>query len=111
MKAIRSEHEDVVVLALRGDFDAYVSRPFLDEIERLREEGRSRIVLNMRRVRFVGSSALGALIRARRACREGAGDLILSELSAVVRQAIGLLGLEEVFAVHENDAEAVQALG
>jgi anti-anti-sigma factor len=75
----------IVVLTLKGEFDSFVTNAFSNEIAKVNADGVHRIVLNMRLVKFVNSTALGAMIKARKQCRASGGDLVVSQPSARVR--------------------------
>lgn len=110
MKVIKETHGDAVVLTLKGEFDSFVTGPFSDEVQKVHDGGVHRIVLNMRLVKFVNSTALGAMIRARKACQAGGGDLVVSQPSQAVREAMEALGLDKLFSFHDGDAAAVAVL-
>src|SRR5687767_10454135 len=62
------EHsENHATLHLRGEFDTYYVRNLQEEIDALVEGGVARIVLNLRLVKFINSTALGAIIKASKA--------------------------------------------
>ena len=110
MKVHERQRADVVLVDLRGDFDAFSSRPWLDEIQRLLETGVRKIVINLRLVKFVNSTGLGSMLKARRQCRHLHGDLVLSQPAAAVREAIEALGLERALPMHSSDDDALAFL-
>jgi anti-anti-sigma factor len=110
MKVLKENLDGIVMLTLKGEFDSFVTGAFTREIEKVREEGCHRIVLNMSQVKFINSTALGAIIKARKGCRAGQGDLVVSTPSAAVREAMESLGLDRLFSIHADDDEALQAL-
>lgn len=115
MKLIRENYDGgsqpAVVLTLKGEFDSFVTSAFADEVQKVRDEGVNRIALNMRLVKFVNSTALGAMIRARKACKAEGGDVVVSQPSKAVREAMEVLGLDRVFALYDDDDAAVAGLG
>ena len=111
MKLLKETLTDAVVLTLKGEFDSFVTNAFGGEIQKVFDDGIHNIVLNMRLVKFVNSTALGAMIKARKGCKAGHGDLVVSQPSAAVREAMQSLGLDRLFSIYEDDEEAVGALG
>jgi anti-sigma B factor antagonist len=101
----------VVVLALRGEFDSFVTASFLREVSAIIEAGHPRIVLNMRFVKFVNSTALGAMLKVRKLCLAAGGKLVLSNPATTVREALESLHLQSLLPIHEHDEDAVVALG
>jgi anti-anti-sigma factor len=110
MKVLKESLDGVVLLTLKGEFDSFVTSAFTHEIDKVRAEGCQRVVLNMNQVKFINSTALGAIIKARKACRGDQGDLVVSAPSAAVREAMESLGLDRLFAIHADDDEALAAL-
>lgn len=110
MKVLKENLAGVVVLTLKGEFDSFVTNAFSNEIQKVQDEGTHRIVLNMRLVKFVNSTALGAMIKARKGARQAGGDLVISQPSAAVREAMESLGLDRLFSIYDDDESACVAL-
>ena len=110
MKVLKENLAGIVVLTLKGEFDSFVTNPFNNEIAKVQDDGVHKIVLNMRLVKFVNSTALGAMIRARKSCRASGGDVVISQPSPAVKEAMESLGLDRLFTIHEDDEEAIATL-
>jgi anti-anti-sigma factor len=109
MKAIIRRNGSKALLILKGEFDTFVRDAFLEEIQRLSEQGARWIVLDMLRVKFLSSSGVTALLRARAVVRDLGGELAIARLSQDVRQTLELLGMEAVFFVASEDDTTVCA--
>ena len=68
MNVLKENLGGIVVLTLKGEFDTFVTGAFSNEITNCLSEGAHSIVLNMRLVKFVNSTALGSMIKARKQC-------------------------------------------
>jgi anti-anti-sigma factor len=110
VKVLKESVSGIVVLTLKGEFDSFVTTAFGGEITKVQEEGCSSIVLNMNQVRFINSTALGAMIKARKACRAAHGDLVVSQPSTAVIDAMESLGLDRLFTIYDDDELALSAL-
>ena len=110
MKLLKESLGNVVLLTLKGEFDSFVTNAFGNEIAKIQAEGGHRIVLNMAQVKFVNSTALGSVIKARKNCRSAQGDVIISSPSQPVRDAMDSLGLDRLFAICEDDVAAIAAI-
>lgn len=110
MKVLKETLSDVVVLTLKGEFDSFVTNAFSAEIQKVLDGGITRIVLNMRLVKFVNSTALGAMIKARKGSKAEHGDLVVSQPSSAVREAMESLGLDRLFSIYEDDESAIAAM-
>lgn len=111
MKVHEDIYGDTVVLTLKGEFDSFVTSPFSKVVKKVRDDGRNKLVLNMALVTFVNSTALGAMIRARKDCKSAGGDMMVSAPSAAVKDAMDSLGLDRLFGIYDDDEQAVAALG
>jgi len=105
------EHsENHATLHLRGEFDTYYVRNLQDEIDALVEGGVARIILNLRLVKFINSTALGAIIKASKALTARGGKLVIARPSAFCREIIEKVGLNRVVPIFDTDEAAVQGL-
>ncbi len=102
--------QGVASLALTGDFDAFAANPFLEQVEAIVQSGTVHVVINLRLVLFINSTAVGSLIKARKRVRGLGGDLVFSEPSARVKETMDLLGLGQLIKSYGSDEEAVKAL-
>ena len=66
-------------------------------------------VLDLSRVGFISSMAIGALVRFRNQITEGGGRVALAGMQKNVEDSFLYTGLERVFALHKSVAEAVDA--
>jgi len=110
MKVLKESLGGIVVLTLKGEFDTFVTGAFSGEIGNCLAEGAHSIVLNMRLVKFVNSTALGSMIKARKQCLAAHGNLVISQPSPAVREAMESLGLDRLFHVYEDDDAALASL-
>src|SRR5262245_56202490 len=102
--------QGVACLALTGDFDAFAANPFLEQVETIVQSGTMNVVVNLRLVLFINSTAVGSLIKARKRLRGLGGDLVFSEPSAGVKGTLDLLGIGQLIKSFKNDEEAAKAL-
>jgi anti-sigma B factor antagonist len=100
---------DVAVIVLPFDeLDASNSAEFKRDVGPILE-GRSKVVFDLERVRFVDSSGLGAFLSCLRRVNAGGGDLKLCDLSKPVRAVFELVRMHRVFDIHPTREAAVAA--
>jgi hypothetical protein len=58
MKIDKAVNDDYTVLTLKGEFDTFYCPALMQEVETLVERGVNHLVLDMRLVRFINSTAL-----------------------------------------------------
>ncbi|MBI3817771.1 MAG: STAS domain-containing protein [Planctomycetes bacterium] len=100
---------DYAILRLRGEFDTPFVPEFEQEIENRANSGKLRIILNLRFLRLINSTALGALVRTQKKLRQRGGDLVISQPSAFCKDVIGKLHLDRLIKIYEDDALAIDA--
>jgi anti-sigma B factor antagonist len=110
---------DVTIVELSGEFTLGkgVSRPLDLHGHRLEDlgqtlhdllaHGRSRIVLDLYKVRFVDSAGLGELVGWKKRALERGGDVRLLRPRDRVRQLFVLTTLDRVFQLFEDESAAV----
>ena len=102
--------EGVDIVVLRGRLDAAVSMELRDELGRLIEDGRSRLVLDLGGVTFVDSTGLSVLITTLKAATAAGGDLAMFDLTTAVRSIIELTRLDRVFRICDSRERALEHL-
>lgn len=98
--------EDHAILHLRGEFDTYYVPMLQQEIDALAKAGITRVILNLRLVKFINSTALGAMIKASKLLQAKGGKLVIARPSAFCRDIIEKVGLDRVVTVFDGDEEA-----
>ncbi len=105
---ITEEHVDgVPVVTVKGETDVGTAPQLRTCLRNLVEAGHPSLVVDLRPVTFLDSTALGVLIGARRRCREAGGDLRLVIDSPRVIKVFALTGLTSVF----ETASTLEAVG
>jgi len=108
---ITAEHGDQhVTLHLRGEFDTFYCSHLEEEVAAVQKAGLQNVVLNLRWVKFINSTALGAIIKASKALSKEGGGLAISSPSPFCKDIIQKVGLDRVVKVAGSDADAVAAL-
>ncbi len=110
MKIDKSLHDDYATLTLKGEFDTFYCPALMQEVETLIERGVNHLVLDMRLVKFINSTALGAVIKAHKRCRAEGGDLMVAQASPFVRDVMNKVGIDKLITLHETEGDAIKAV-
>ena len=78
-------------------------------VEVLGKTEESCALLHFGRVAFMSSSALGMLIRVNKKCKEFKISLRLCNIAPDIRQVFKITGLEKLFDIHDDVAQAIEA--
>ena len=101
---------DVTVVILPGEqLDAGNAKDFKRDIAPLLEPCR-KVVFDLRELRFVDSSGLGAILSCLRQLNGKGGDLKLCEMTRPVRALFELVRMHKIFDIHPTRNDAIQAL-
>jgi anti-anti-sigma factor len=102
--------DSFTILHLRGEFDTYYCPLLQEEIDGLAKAGVHHVVLNLRLVKFINSTALGSIIKASKQLAGQGGRLAISRPSPFCRDIIEKVGLDRVVPVFDNDEDAGASL-
>ena len=98
--------DDHALLTVKGEFDTFHCPRFQEQLENILEQGISHVIVSMRLVKFINSTALGAIIKASKLCKARDGELVLSQPSSFVREIVGRLGIDQLIPVFDEEAQA-----
>lgn len=108
---ISVEHgENFATIHLRGEFDTYYCSHLQKEIEDLAGAGVVHVILNLRLVKFINSTALGAIIKASKTLTAADGRLVVARPSSFCRDIIEKIGLDRVVPIFDSDESAQAGL-
>jgi anti-sigma B factor antagonist len=99
------------LVRMSGDLDVSSSPGVIGELDRLLEDGRHHLVLDLESVPFIDSSGLSALVRLLKQVRARGGSLRLATLQPPVRQVFELTRLARSFDLYPDVAEALRSPG
>lgn len=107
MKIETTRADSHAKLVLRGEFGTDEASEFLEQIEELLAAGTSRCLLYFRYVKYVNSTALGAVVRAQGRCQETGGALAIARPSAMSREVIVQMGLDSILPLFDDEDKAI----
>ena len=110
MKFKTKDVKEVTVIELKGNVMGGPDATELnEELHKLVEAGKTRVVVDLGDVKFMNSSGLGMLIRALSTMRNAGGDMKLARASEKIESLLIVTKLITVFDHHESVAKAVDA--
>ncbi len=103
---IKEKKEDGLdVLVLSGDMTADAMDSLRAVMKRLLGDGRNRVVLNLKNVRQIDSSGIGAIVFLLKRCRASGGDVKLFAPSRHVESVLNMVGLHRSLEIiHDEKA-------
>ena len=110
MNLIAEVHNSVVVIEVREErLDAHNSGELKTEMQRLFTEGNKNILIDLKDVRFIDSSGLGALVSGFKNAISLQGSLKLAALQPQVKSMFELTRLHRVFEIFPSTGEALDS--
>lgn len=102
------DHGAVVLVQVKEErLDAHNAEILKQELSRLFESGKTGVVVDLKEVRFVDSSGLGALVSGFKNASTRQAQLKLSGLQSQVKSMFELTRLHRVFEIHATLDEAL----
>ncbi len=89
-----------------GEIDLATAAQLREAVLDLIQNGSRQVVVDLRGVEFMDSTGLGVLVGALKRLREQEGDLVLVCTEGPVLKILTLTGLDRVFPIHRDVAEA-----
>lgn len=107
-----TENAGVTIVApMKERLDAHNSDVLKGAMKQVFEGGAKNVLVDLRQVRFIDSSGLGALVSGFKNSVSHRGRLTLSGLQEQVRSMFELTRLHRVFEIHESVDEALDSFG
>jgi anti-sigma B factor antagonist len=111
MELTTEQVADITIVVLPGQqLDAGNAKEFKRDIAPVLEPC-SKVVFDLRELRFVDSSGLGAILSCLRQLNAKGGDLKLCEMTKPVRALFELVRMHKIFDIYVTKEQALRALG
>ncbi len=98
---------DVTVITLAGEIDLYNAASLKSAVAALTAEQKYRIVLNMKRVSYMDSTAIGVLVSALLLIKKNNGDLKLAQTEPSIQKVLRLTHLDDFIELWDSEEEAI----
>jgi len=100
---------DVVVLDISGEIDLYNAPEIKDIVNKLIEQKKYNVVINLKEVTYIDSSGIGALISSLSNLKKYQGGLKIINVFAAVKKVFELTKLTSFFDIYDSEEEAAKA--
>jgi len=102
------DDSSLIFLNLKGFLDTYNSADFQREVNKIIEEGFTKILFNCSELNYVSSTGIGAFTSFLKTLKQKNGDMALAYLQPKVYEVFQLLGFSKFFNITSSLAEAKQ---
>lgn len=101
---------DVTIIELLNEVDSGASLKILIELsEGLMEKGKNKLIMDLRNVTFIDSSAVGWFIRLKKQTSQIGGDLKLLSPPEFILRLLNVLHLEKLLEIYNTEDEALMS--
>ena len=100
---------DVHVVDISGQLDSFSARDARAELEKLTDARHYNLLLNLEKVAYVSSAAIGAIVAVAKQVRKRNGDLRIFGPKAEVRKVLDLVGASKILEIFDTEQEAVRS--
>jgi anti-sigma B factor antagonist len=108
VELVRAE-QDTAVIALEGEVDIYSAPQFKEALLAGIEDGATTIIVDLGRVTFIDSTALGVLVSGAKRVRPKNGRLDIVCTDENITRIFEITGLDRIFGIYRSRDEALRA--
>lgn len=109
MEIEKRENNEIQILDVNGEIDLYNAPEIKDLINKLIDEKKYSVIINLDRVSYIDSSGIGALISSLSNLKKYQGGLKIINVSGSVRKVFELTKLTSFFEIYDNEQDAIAA--
>lgn len=109
MEIIQRENKTIPVIDIIGEVDLYNTKEIKDILDKMIQDGRYQIVLNLEKVPFMDSSGIGTLVTAMYKLKKYHGGLKVINTVGSVAKVFKMTGMDAHLEVFDSEDEAVES--
>ncbi len=108
MEITVQQYKHCDLLAVKGKVDSFTAPELSSSIEKINNDGRFRIVLDLKELDYMSSAGFRALLVGQRNCkRYNRGEIVLARVPKKIMEALELTGFTPLFKIYDDVTEAV----
>ena len=98
---------EISVMKVRGRVDSETAPELDDALEKLLQQNRNKIVLDLQGVDYLSSAGLRAIVKAYQAAKKSGGDLRLASVPTPVEMILRTVGMMQMLQMYPTEQEAM----
>lgn len=108
MEIISSQYKHCDVIKVTGRLDSFTAPKLSEELGKINDQNRYKIVLDFTHLEFISSAGLRVLIAGlKNSKRYNRGDLVIAKLSPSIQSVFELAGFHRIFKIFPDVISAV----
>jgi len=101
------ESGDICIIDVNGDLDSYAAVDLRKNLELLARNKNYKLIVNLSKVEYINSTAVGALVGISKQVRQKKGDLKIYGLADNLQRTFDLVGASKVLEIYDSEADAI----
>lgn len=110
MKIVFRQEDSIDVFEVDGEVDFHTSPELRERLHRSLEKRTDRILVSLKRVKYIDSSGLATFVEALQKIKRYQGRLVISEIEPSVKSIFEIAKLDSVFSFARTQEEALEIL-
>jgi len=102
----RNDEQNIIILYIKGYLDAHTAPKLEQELQRVINEQKYKIVVNFKELSYISSAGLGVFMGFIETVREHQGDIKLSNMNPKIFRVFDLLGFPTLYDILDSEEEA-----
>lgn len=108
METTTTQYKHCDLVTVKGRVDSATAPKLTAALEKLMDDGRYKIVLDLSQVEYMSSAGFRSMLAALKNCkRYNRGDLYLACVPQLIREALDLTGMTSLFKIFDDVTSAV----
>ncbi len=100
---------DIQIISISGQLDAFTVSDLKAEFKKLTDARNTKFVVNLGKVDYANSTAIGAIVAVAQQVRKRKGDLKLCGMNDDIRKVFDLVGASKILEIYKTEQEAVKS--
>lgn len=100
---------DAQIVSINGQLDAFTVSDLKNELKKLTDSNKSKIILDLSNVSYANSTSIGAIVAVAQQLRKKKGDLKLCGLTDDIRKVFDLVGASKILEIFKTEQEAAKS--
>lgn len=109
MEIIERELNSIPIIEVIGEVDLYNSKDLKDLIDKLIQQGKYKIVINLKGVPFMDSSGIGTIVTSMYKLQKYEGNLKVASIHGSVAKVFKMTNINSSIEVYGNEEDAVNS--
>ncbi|MFZ6026701.1 MAG: STAS domain-containing protein [Chloroflexota bacterium] len=107
MDITTTQFKNCDVVAAKGRVDSSTAPELEAAFKGLLEQGRYKLVFDMRDITFVSSAGWWVLIGAQKTCKKHNGEVVIANIADGIHDSLKLVGMDDYFQIFDDLTAAV----